>query len=127
MRGCTHRCQKKVIDGYIRFDKIVYTMPPTTRSTKTTRPARTVLPIKFESGFYQELKFLSEQTSRPMAEIIRQLIKEPVLQEAKKLRQFQHQSLAAHAAKVAFQGSLHHQNLSDDELVYTKGVPDETS
>ena len=109
------------IDKYIRFDKIIYTMPKVTKSKKT------VLPIKLESGFYQELKFLSEQTSRPMAEIIRGLIKDPVLQQAKMLRQYQHQSLASHAAEVAFEGELHHVELSNDELVYVKGESGETN
>lgn len=87
----------------------------------TTIPSKKVLPIKLDVGFYQELKYLSQQTSQPMAEIIRDLIKEPVLHQVKSIRQHNHQSLVEHAAAVAFEGELRKPELNNDELIYGGG------
>jgi hypothetical protein len=113
------------LQSYIQKYKIVYTMnhrdQDQNNNQKESSKKKKVLPIKLREQVYQDLKLVSKETDRSMAEIIRTHFVKPVLKQASQIRAKQGKSklsLSQHLRKYAYKGRIYHQDKTDDELLY---------
>jgi hypothetical protein len=79
-----------------------------------------VLPIKLSSQLYNDLKLVSEETSLPMAVIIREFLQKKVAVKAAKLRQQKNEALnlSEFYEKNAYKGKIYQADKSIDQLLY---------
>lgn len=88
---------------------------------KKSSKKKKVLPIKLREQVYQDLKLVSKETDRSMAEIIRTHFVKSVTKQASQIKDRQERSelsLVQHFKKYAYRGKVYHQDKTDDELLY---------
>jgi len=79
-----------------------------------------VLPLKLSDHLYQDLKYVSQRTNTPMAQIIRNYFEEPVTKQAKKIKKKTSKKIGLYEflSQNAYDGPIYNQDKTDDELVY---------
>ncbi len=79
-----------------------------------------IFPLKLSDHLYNDLKYVARATQQPMSAIVRNYFAEPIQKQALQLKKTKvhRQNLVEFLTNNLYQGEWHHQDKTDDELIY---------
>lgn len=79
-----------------------------------------IFPLKLSDHLYNDLKYVARNTNQPMSAIVRSYFAEPIQKQAQQLKKTKKskQLLSEFLDTNLYQGEWHHQDQTDDELIY---------
>ena len=83
-----------------------------------TQKSKKMILLKLDPQLYQDLKLVSQITSKSMTQIVKDGFADQVRKEAKEIRSKSSVTLVEHAKKMVFTGKIYYPELSSNELLY---------